>query len=171
MKVYADERPGHALGPVWADPGRVADKQYTVETPPRVLERCLLMTTDPGDLVLDLTCGSGAMPIQAETWGRRWIACDVSAVSIAIARERITLTTYPYHLLVDSPEGHRKDHELAMALLPPERRVPFAPRESYGYDPAYETEAEKAGRPPAGIGAGAADAGFPPPPWPTAPTR
>ena len=143
LKVYADERPGHALGPVWVDPGRVADKQYAVETPPRVLERCVLMTTDPGDLVLDLTCGSGAMPIQCETWGRRWIACDVSAVSIAIARERITLTTYPYHLLVDSPEGHRKDHELAQALLPPEQRVPFAPRESYGYDPAYETEAEK----------------------------
>ena len=144
---YESEAPGKMIDALWETGGIVSNKQYIVETPARVLERCLLMTTDPGDLVLDLTCGSGAMPIQAETWGRRWIACDVSAVSIAIARERITLTTYPYHLLVDSPEGHRKDHELAMALLPPERRVPFAPRESYGYDPAYETEAEKrAGR-------------------------
>ena len=144
---YSDELAGRPLDAFWQDGGIVINPHYIVETPPRVLERVLLMTTDPGDLVLDLTCGSGAMPIQAETWGRRWIACDVSAVSIAIARERITLTTYPYHLLVDSPEGHRRDHELAMALLPPERRVPFAPRESYGYDPAYETEAEKrAGR-------------------------
>ena len=144
---YESEAPGKMIDALWETGGIVSNKQYIVETPARVLERCLLMTTDPGDLVLDLTCGSGAMPIQAETWGRRWIACDVSAVSIAIARERITLTTYPYHLLVDSPEGHRKDHELAQALLPPERRVPFAPRESYGYDPAYETEAEKrAGR-------------------------
>ena len=144
---YESEAPGKMIDALWETGGIVSNKQYIVETPARVLERVLLMTTDPGDLVLDLTCGSGAMPIQAETWGRRWIACDVSAVSIAIARERITLTTYPYHLLVDSPEGHRRDHELAMALLPPERRVPFAPRESYGYDPAYETEAEKrAGR-------------------------
>ena len=80
------------------------------------------MTTDPGDLVLDLTCGSGAMPIQAESWGRRWISCDVSAVSIAIARERIITTTYPYHLLKDSPEGSLKDHELEQELHPPENR-------------------------------------------------
>lgn len=144
---YESEAPGKMIDALWETGGIVSNKQYIVETPARVLERCILMTTDPGDLVLDLTCGSGAMPIQAETWGRRWIACDVSAVSIAIARERITLTTYPYHLLVDSPEGHRKDHALAQALLPPERRIPFAPRESYGYDPAYATAAEKrAGR-------------------------
>ena len=78
------------------------DKQYIVETPPRVLERCILMTTDPGDLVLDLTCGSGAMPYQAEKWGRRWIAVDVAQVSIAIARERLITNTYPYHMLKDS---------------------------------------------------------------------
>ena len=147
FKRYAHEVPGRPITSSWNRLAAPQERRYVVETPAEVLRRCLLMTTDPGDLVLDLTCGSGAMPIQAETWGRRWIACDVSAVSIAIARERITLTTYPYHLLVDSPEGHRRDHELAMALLPPERRVPFAPRESYGYDPAYETEAEKrAGR-------------------------
>ena len=63
------------------------------------------MTTDPGDLVLDLTCGSGAMPFQAETWGRRWIAIDVAQVSIAIARERLITNTYPYHMLKDSPRG------------------------------------------------------------------
>lgn len=136
LKVYADERPGHSLGPIWTDPGRVADKQYIVETPPKVLERVLLMTTDPGDLVLDLTCGSGAMPVQCETWGRRWLAVDVSAVSIAIARERLVTGLYPWHHLADSPEGHKLEHQLAQELLPPERRTAFAARESYGYDPA-----------------------------------
>ena len=94
-KIYESEQVGAPLIAMWNDAGSVRDKQYIVETPARVLERCLLMTTDPGDLVLDLTCGSGAMPIQAETWGRRWIATDVSQVSIAIARERLLTTTYP----------------------------------------------------------------------------
>ena len=110
------------------------DKQYVVETPPKVLERCLLMTTDPGDLVLDLTCGSGAMPFQAETWGRRWIAIDVAQVSIAIARERLITrqafadadwNTYPYHMLKDSPEGAKLDHEMEQAFLPAEKKTPF----------------------------------------------
>ena len=140
LKVYADERPGHELGPVWLDPGRVANKQYAVQTPSKVLERCLLMTTDPGDLVLDLTCGSGALPIQAETWGRRWVACDVSAVSITIARECIATNVYPYHLLQDSSAGAKAEHALAQELMPPAQRIPFMPRtggeEAYGHDPA-----------------------------------
>ena len=73
-----------------------------------MLERCILMTTDPGDLVLDLTCGSGAMPYQAEKWGRRWVSVDVAQVSIAITRERLITNTYPYHMLKDSPEGARR---------------------------------------------------------------
>ena len=85
-KKYEDELPGRHINAIWTDTPGNQDKQYVVETPPKVLERCILMTTDPGDLVLDLTCGSGAMPFQAETWGRRWIAVDVAQVSIAIAR-------------------------------------------------------------------------------------
>ena len=88
-KYYENEVPGRQINAIWENSGVVVDKQYIVETPATVLERCLLMTTDPGDLVLDLTCGSGAMPFQAETWGRRWIAIDVAQVSIAIARERL----------------------------------------------------------------------------------
>ena len=135
-KQYEDEVLGRSLNAIWENSGVVADKQYIVETPPKVLERCLLMTTDPGDLVLDLTCGSGAMPFQAERWGRRWIAIDVAQVSIAIARERILTSTYPYHLLKDSPEGDKLDHEMEQALLPPEKQAPFAPKDSYGNDPA-----------------------------------
>ena len=121
---------------MWGSGGQVQDKEYIVETPARVLNRCVLMTTDPGDLVLDLTCGSGAMPLAAERWGRRWIAVDVSAVSIAIARERLLATLHDYHLLRDSPEGHKRDHELEQALMPPEKRAPFVPKARYGHNPA-----------------------------------
>ena len=119
---YSDELAGRPLDAFWQDGGVASDKQYIVETPPRVLDRCVLMTTNPGDLVLDLTCGSGAMPICCERWGRRWIAADVSTVSIAIARDRIISTTHPAHLLKDTPEGHHKDWELEQALLPPDKR-------------------------------------------------
>lgn len=122
---------------MWTDTPATQDKQYIVETPPKVLERCILMTTDPGDLVIDLTCGSGAMPYQAETWGRRWIAIDVAQVSIAIARERLITNTYPYHMLKDSPEGAKLDHEMEQVVLPPDRRAPFQekPAGEYRHDP------------------------------------
>ena len=95
------------------------------------------MTTDPGDLVLDLTCGSGAMPIRAEEWGRRWVAIDVSAVSIAIARECIATTLYTNHLLADSAEGAPIDHELEQELWPSDNRIPFRENEDgYNEDPS-----------------------------------
>ena len=131
---FEDEVPGVTLNAMWQRVGVIPEKQYPVETPPRVLERVILMTTDPGDLVLDLTCGSGAMPYQCETWGRRWMSIDVSAVSIAIARDRILTGSYPCHLLKDSLEGHRKDHELSQAMLG--TNEPFQPQAVYGNDPA-----------------------------------
>ena len=136
-KRREDEIPGARIDAIWPNMHGALDKQYIVETPGKVLERCLLMTTDPGDLVLDLTCGSGAMPFQAETWGRRWIAIDVAQVSIAIARERLITNTYPYHMLKDSPEGAKLDYEMEQALLPPEERVPFQekPADEYKHDP------------------------------------
>ena len=136
-KYYENEVPGRQINAIWENSGVVVDKQYIVETPATVLERCLLMTTDPGDLVLDLTCGSGAMPFQAETWGRRWIAIDVAQVSIAIARERLITNTYPYHMLKDSPEGAKLDHEMEQALLPPEEQKPFEEpsHDTYKHDP------------------------------------
>ena len=135
-KQYEHEIPGRQINAMWTDIAAEQDKQYVVETPHRVLERCLLMTTDPGDLVLDLTCGSGAMPFQAEKWGRRWIAVDVAQVSIAIARERLITNPYPYHLLKDSPEGAKLDHELEQELYPADQRTEFIPPAAYGYDPA-----------------------------------
>src|SRR5436853_1351882 len=79
----------------------------------QVIERCLVMTTDPGDLVFDPTCGSGTTAYVAEQWGRRWITIDTSRVALALARTRLMAARYPYYLLADSPEGRKKQRELA----------------------------------------------------------
>ena len=137
IQRFQDEHPGSELVAWWTDAGRVSNKQYIVQTQRRVLERVLLMSTDPGDLVLDLTCGSGAMPIRAEEWGRRWVAIDVSAVSIAIARECIATTLYTNHLLADSAEGAPIDHKLEQELWPSDKRIPFRENEDgYNEDPS-----------------------------------
>ncbi len=94
---------------------RAEDKIYVVQTSYKVIQRCLLMTTDPGDLVLDPTCGSGTTAYVAEQWGRRWITIDTSRVAIALARTRLMAGRYPYYLLADSPEGMRKEAEITMA--------------------------------------------------------
>ena len=85
----------------------------------KVIERCLLMTTDPGDLVLDPTCGSGTTAYVAEQWGRRWITIDTSRVALALARQRLMGARFPYYLLADSAEGRAKESELSAAPLPP----------------------------------------------------
>jgi adenine-specific DNA-methyltransferase len=100
---------------VWSDTGIAgfaSDKRYVVETSEKVVQRCVLMTTDPGDLVLDPTCGSGTTATVSEQWGRRWITIDTSRVALALARARIMGARYPSYLLVDSQEGHRKEAEL-----------------------------------------------------------
>ena len=76
------------------------------------------MTTDPGDLVLDPTCGSGTTAYVAEHWGRRWITIDTSRVALALARTRLMSARYPYYLLADSPEGRRKEQEVSGKILP-----------------------------------------------------
>jgi adenine-specific DNA-methyltransferase len=89
---------------------------YVVQTAPSVIERCLLMTTDPGDLVLDPTCGSGTTAYVAEQWGRRWITIDTSRVALALTRARIMGARYAYYLLADSPEGQRKEAEITRTV-------------------------------------------------------
>ncbi|MDT4819380.1 DNA methylase [compost metagenome] len=87
-------------------------KLYVVQTNTKVAQRCLLMATDPGDLVLDPTCGSGTTATVAEQWGRRWITIDTSRVALALARARIMGARYPYYLLADSCEGQLKEAEV-----------------------------------------------------------
>ncbi len=105
----------YPTGNVWTDTSAsfMADKMYVVQTTPKVIQRCILMTTDPGDLVLDPTCGSGTTAYVAEQWGRRWITMDTSRVSLALARARIMGARYPFYLLADSPEGKVKQAELS----------------------------------------------------------
>ena len=91
--------------------------QYVVQTAPTVVQNCILMTTDPGDLVLDPTCGSGTTAYVAEQWGRRWITIDTSRVSLALARSRVMGARYPYYHLADSPEGRAKEAEVSRADL------------------------------------------------------
>jgi adenine-specific DNA-methyltransferase len=111
---YFNESPYFPLTSSWEDTGGTigADKVYVVQTNVRVIQRCILMATDPGDLVLDPTCGSGTTAYVAEQWGRRWITIDTSRVALALARARIMGARYPFYLLADSREGQRKEAEV-----------------------------------------------------------
>ena len=113
---YFDDAPYYRMGSGWLDTGISGfgtEKTYVVQTHPRVVERCILMTTDPGDLVLDPTCGSGTTAYAAEQWGRRWITIDTSRVALALARARIMGARYSYYLLSDSRDGQLKEAEIA----------------------------------------------------------
>ncbi|WP_421705423.1 site-specific DNA-methyltransferase [Alloalcanivorax xenomutans] len=102
------------LSNLWTDTasGSGMGKVYVVQTNEKVIQRCILMATDPGDLVLDPTCGSGTTAYVAEQWGRRWITIDTSRVALALARARIMGARYPYYLLADSKEGQQKEAEV-----------------------------------------------------------
>jgi len=96
------------LGNIWTDTQTgqyTEDKIYVVQTPPKVIERCILMTTDPGDLVFDPTCGSGVTAYFAEQWGRRWITTDTSRVPLALARQRLLTATFRFYQLRDHARG------------------------------------------------------------------
>lgn len=105
---FLDDFPVFPLSNSWSDTvisGFGAEKLYAVQTSPMVIQRCMLMCTDPGDLVLDPTCGSGTTAYVAEQWGRRWITCDTSRVPLALARQRLLTATFPYYELKDPQSG------------------------------------------------------------------
>ena len=113
-KNYHADYPFRPHVNLWDDirsSGFGTEKVYVVQTQPDAIQRCLLMTTDPGDLVLDPTCGSGTTAYVAEQWGRRWITIDTSRIALALARARIIGARYPYYLLADSADGQRKEAE------------------------------------------------------------
>ncbi|WP_022881284.1 site-specific DNA-methyltransferase [Gryllotalpicola ginsengisoli] len=110
FKRYFEDFPYEAFSNAWDDTrqsGFGEAKVYVVQTAPRVIERCMLMCTDPGDLVLDPTCGSGTTAYVAEQWGRRWITIDTSRVALALARQRLMGGRFPYYVLADSDEGRK----------------------------------------------------------------
>lgn len=119
---YEEDFPYKARTNFWTDTGMgnfTEDKVYVVQTNTKVAERCLLLATDPGDLVLDPTCGSGTTALVAERWGRRWITIDSSRVALAIARQRLTGALHPYFILADTEAGRELEAELTGSLMPP----------------------------------------------------
>lgn len=112
---YVSDYPAISISNLWEDTGTgnfTDEKIYVVQTAAKAVQRCILMTTDPGDLVLDPTCGSGTTAYVAEQWGRRWITIDTSRVALALARARIMGARYPWYLLADSREGQLKEGEI-----------------------------------------------------------
>ncbi len=104
-KKYEEEIPGRQIHNIWAAPMSPNDKRYVVQTDAAAIQRCILMTTDPGDLVFDPTCGSGTTAHVAEQWGRRWITCDTSRVAVAVARQRLMTANFDYYALAHPEEG------------------------------------------------------------------
>ncbi|HUP25190.1 MAG TPA: site-specific DNA-methyltransferase, partial [Thermoanaerobaculia bacterium] len=118
-KRYLADFPAIPYVNLWTDTSSGAStldpKVYVVQTNTKVVQRCILMTTDPGDLVLDPTSGSGTSALVSEQWGRRWITIDTSRVALALARARIMGARYPYYLLADSRDGQMKEAEVTLA--------------------------------------------------------
>jgi len=114
FKRYLNDFGHTPLSNIWLDSRGELGMTYVVQTSTRIVQRCVLMATDPGDLVLDPTCGSGTTAHVAEQWGRRWITVDTSRVALALARARIMGARYPYYLLSDSHEGQVKSAEIAL---------------------------------------------------------
>ena len=104
-KKYEDEVPGRRISNVWPAQMYAKVKRYVVETSTRTITRCLLMATDPGDLALDITCGSGTTAYVAEQWGRRWITCDTSRIAITLAKHRLMTAHFDYYRLRHPEEG------------------------------------------------------------------
>ena len=116
---FFDDQPAIPVSNLWLDTRwgfDASEKRYVVETNPKVLQRCILMASDPGDLILDPTCGSGTTATVAEQWGRRWITIDTSRVALALARARIMGARYPFYLLADSKDGQVKEGDITHSV-------------------------------------------------------
>jgi len=117
---FLDDFSATVTNNAWLDLGGIQSrsdpKVYVVQTPATLVQRCILMSSDPGDLVLDPTCGSGTTATAAEQWGRRWITIDTSRVALALARARIMGARYPFYILADSREGQQKEAAITRAL-------------------------------------------------------
>ncbi len=133
---FLDDFKAQAIGNIWNDTGTGSftdQKIYVVQSGTKLVQRCLLLATDPGDLVLDPTCGSGTTAYVAEQWGRRWITIDTSRVALALARARIMGARYSYYLLADSRDGQRREAEASRAV-PPEAPTHGNIRQGFVYE-------------------------------------
>jgi len=130
--LYLDDFTLIPITDIWPDLLMRTEKIFVVQTAPKVIERCMLLTTDPGDLVLDPTCGSGTTAYVAEQWGRRWITIDTSRVALALARTRLMSAKFPYYLLADSPEGINKERDVT-GITPPAYKTEYDIRKGFVY--------------------------------------
>ena len=104
-KRYEEEIPGRKIHNIWAGQTSASNKRYVVETAPKAIQRCILMATNPGDLILDITCGSGTTAYVAEQWGRRWVTCDTSRVALTLAKQRLMTAVFDYYKLANPKIG------------------------------------------------------------------
>jgi adenine-specific DNA-methyltransferase len=132
FKRYLNDFPFRSISNWWDGFGGAPDQVYVVQTNKKMIERCLLMATDPGDLVLDPTCGAGTRAYVAEQWGRRWITVDTSRVALALARARVIGARYLYYVLADSPAGQRKAAEVT-GTAPSRERTRWDIRQGFVY--------------------------------------
>ena len=133
---YEDDFPVKTFSSNWTDTATgnfTEDKIYVVQTAQKVIERCIIMATDPGDLVLDPTCGSGTTATVAEQWGRRWITIDTSRVALALARARVMGARFPFYVLADTLEGQLKEAEVSNSA-PSTKPVFGALRQGFVYE-------------------------------------
>jgi len=133
LKRYLLDFAYSPIANLWTDTRGEVDMTYVVQTSSKIIQRCLLMATDPGDLVLDPTCGSGTTAFVAEQWGRRWITIGTSRVALALARARIMGARYPYYLLADSREGQQKEAEVTRSA-PSSQPVRNTLRQGFVYE-------------------------------------
>ena len=133
---FEGEFAGPVISNIWDTKMSPNDMHYVVETAESVIERCILMATDPGDLVLDPTCGSGTTAFVAEKWGRRWITIDASAIPVALCRQRILAGVHDWFLTKDDPEGARAEAELSGERLatPPKTNITHDPASGFVYE-------------------------------------
>jgi adenine-specific DNA-methyltransferase len=133
MKSFLKDYPVTQINNNWSDKPGAGSEIYVVQTATKFIARCVLMTTDPGDLVLDPTCGSGTTAYVAEQWGRRWITIDTSRVALALARARIMGARYPYYLLADSRDGQMREGQVS-GRVPSEAPTHGSIRQGFVYE-------------------------------------
>lgn len=132
-RLFYDDFPFKKVTNFWLETAMSYEKIYAVQTTPDIIARCILLSTDPGDLVLDITGGSGTTSYVAEQWGRRWIICDTSRVALALSRTRLMAAKYPYYLLADSHDGIKKESELT-GKVPPTQSTEGDIRKGFVYE-------------------------------------
>ena len=131
----AADFPYTPIGALWTDFAAAPNPVFVVQTHPGVIARCVLMSTDPGDLVFDPTCGSGTTAYVAEQWGRRWITCDTSRVALTLARQRLITAVFDYYELAHPREGVRSGFNY--------KTVPHVTLESIANNPGHQGEHDR----------------------------